>query len=617
VCLLGVAAVGDPARAADPTPLRSRARLIVRERAGLAREALQRALRGQGATRIDRVAQLGASIVEVPEGELAAARSALRRSGLFTSVEPDAVAVIAEDPNDPDYAAQWGLARINVPLAWEVSSGSGTVVGVVDTGVEASHPDLQGQLLPGYDFVNNDGDPADDNGHGTRMAGVIAARRNNALGIAGIAPDARVLPIKAADAQGYGLYSDIANGIVYAVDHGAQVVNLSVVGPVQSTLLLDAVTYAAAHDAVVVAASGNSGTSTPGYPAASPGVVAVGATDADDLRASFSVYGAWLGLTAPGVDIATTTLNGNYTGSTGTSPAAAFASGVFALLFAAEPTLSRSEAIARVEDNALDLGSDGWDPYYGWGRVDAYAALVPGQADPPVPDQTAPTISLLSPGKGSLLWGAAAVDVAANDNVAVARVDLHIDGEWYASATLPPYSFVVAAASFSPGPHKLRAYAYDTSGNWRRTKARRVSFTPGAGLLVEHATIRAASVSIKARFALPAGTSFDPTLDHLIMDLTSAGGTVLSAAASAGSFAVSGPRMQSTLTPAVPAEGTVRVTAIDCGDQSLYMLKIKARNLDGMTSQQPLMNLALDIGGAQLSQSLPFRAKATGTLVYP
>jgi hypothetical protein len=618
VLLSGVIATTASAAAADMGQPQLGGRLVVRERAGLGRAALQRALAKTGAARVDELAQLGATIVQVPEHELRAAQAALRRSGLFISVEPDYIATIAEAPNDPYYNAQWALARIGAESAWEHSSGAGVVVAVVDTGVEAGHPDLQGQLLAGYDYINNDGDPADDHGHGTRMTGIIVARRNNALGGAGIAPDARVIPIKALDHTGNGPYSAVASGIVYAVDHGARVINLSLVGPSQSTVMQNAVDYAVEHDVVVVAASGNYGTNVPGYPAAAPGAVAVGATNDFDSRASFSVYGAWLSFAAPGVEVLTTTLNGDYTGSTGTSPAAAVGSAIFALLFGANPNMPRAEAIARVQDGAVDVGPDGWDPYYGWGRADAYAALVPGQSSTPPPDGTAPTISVLSPTKGSLVWGMVPVDIAANDNVGIARVELWVDGQWYAQATAPPYSFVVDAAELSPGKHKLRAYAYDTSGNWSRTKSHKLMLTPGAGMLVKSAVAKPTSLSIKAQFALPDGIPFDPMSNAMTLELTAGSGTVLSATAEAGTFTVNSTgKMRGTLSPDSPGDGTVRMTAKHTGTQPIYTIKIKATDLSGMASPQALMNLALNLDGIQLSQSLTFRAKPSGALVYP
>lgn len=606
----------DAARAvnspAPPVP----GRLVLRARGGLATEALQRVLNVAGARRIESVNGVEGTVVEADPGTLLAVADSLRRSGLFSSVERDQRVRIAE-PNDTYYQSQWALPRGGVPAAWALSSGAGVTVAVVDTGVDASHPDLRGQLLPGYDFLNDDPYPNDDNGHGTRMSGIVGAACNNGEGICGVAPGAMVLPIKSLDAQGYGPYSAVANGIVYAVDHGARVVNLSLVGTAPSSILQAAVDYAAAHDVIVVAAAGNFGTDVPGYPAASSGAVAVAAINDADGHPSFSNSGPWVSVSAPGVDVVTTS-PGGYATSTGTSPAAAFSSGVFALLLAANPALNRADAIARVQAGAVDLGASGWDPYFGWGRVDAYGALVPGQVGAPPPDGTPPTISILSPTKGSLQSNMVAVDVAANDNVAIGRVELFVDNRWYATMTAPPYSFVIDAGKMAAGDHKLRAYAYDTSNNVAKTRNVKVSFTPGTGLLVTHTVVKASSVSVSGKFALPADVAFNPSMDDVVVTLSSADGTILSAVAKAGSFNVSGSgKMQGIMSPSVPSTGSVRLTAKgDVGDQPLYTFKLRASNLSGMSARHPLMNLGIAVGGIQLSQSLPCRAKGS-TFLYP
>jgi thermitase len=613
VVLCGVSSIAD---AAPPRAERLAGRLVVRERAGLSARALDRTLRAAGVRRLARVAELDANVIEADDAELAAIEATLRRSGVFRSVERDYVAH-ATELNDLYFQSQWGLARVGAPASWTLSSGAGVTVAVLDSGVELTHPDLLGHLQPGYDFINDDSDPDDDNGHGTRMTGIIAATQNNAIGISGVAPQAQILPVKVLDAEGNGPYSVVASGIAYAVDHGARVLNLSLAGTAPSSVLQAAIDYATAHDVVLVAASGNAGNDVPTYPAAASGAVAVGAINSSDQRAYFSNYGAWLSFAAPGDGIVTTTRGGLYGGSSGTSPAAAFGSGVFALLFGAHPTMSRSEAIARVEAGTVDLGSNGWDPYFGEGRADAYAALVPGQHGAPIPDAADPEIKIVSPAKDSLVSGMVPIDIAATDDVAIARVDLFVDDRYVATASTPPYGFVLDAGDYGQGVHKLRAYAYDTAGNSTKSRNHKLSFTSGVGLLVSSAKARSASLSITAKFALPAGTSFDPAQDAVTVSVTSAQGTVLSATVEAGSLIASGSgKMQGTVRANVPTVGSVRITAKPSGDQAIYSFKLKASNLSGMTALSPQMNLAVQVGDAQLSQSLPFRAKGT-TLIYP
>jgi Subtilase family/Bacterial Ig domain len=544
---------------------------------------------------------------------------ALRRSGLFSAVERDYVAEVAEIPNDPYFSSQWGLPKIAAPLSWELSSGSPAApVALLDTGVDASHPDLAGQLLPGYDFVNGDADPSDDNGHGTRMAGIIAALRDNGEGISGVAPGTRILPVKVLGSDGTGLYSAVASGITYAVDHGARIVNLSLVGSAPSDLLQSAIDYATAHGVVTVAASGNSGSSDPTYPAASNGVVAVGATNWQDERPAFSNYGDWVALSAPGEDVVTTSLGGTYASSTGTSPAAAFTSGAFALLLAADPGLTRQEAINRMLAGAADLGSTGWDPYFGWGRVDSYAALVPGQVGSPGPDSKRPEVGITSPTKGSLVYGMVPVDLSVSDDQGIGRVELFVDNRLYATATSAPFGFVVDATTFAPGKHKLRAYAYDLSGNSARSKQVNVSFTPGVGLLVTRAKTRSNSASISALFALPEGTYFDSSRDTVSVQLSGAGGVVLFASAEPAQMqARSASAAKASVDPSIPGSGNVRLSLSQNGGKPVYNLRISAAQLTGMEPSSLQMDLTLQVGTSVLSQSLLFRAKKSDLFVYP
>jgi thermitase len=592
-------------------------RLVLRARVGLTIDAFHGILQRVGARHVSALESLGATVIEAAAEDLTDIQAALRRSGYFKSVERDYTVHIAEDPNDIYYGAQWGMPRIGVPAAWHLSSGAGVIVAVVDTGIDAQHPDLQGSVLPGHDFVNADADAQDDHGHGTRMSGIIGAHRNNLEGIAGVAPDVQLLPVKALDAGGSGAYSDVAAGIVYAVDQGARVVNLSLAGPVPSDLLQAAVDYASLHDVAVVAAAGNAGANAPAYPAATTGVVAVSAVDAYDAHPGFSNSGAWIAFAAPGVDIVTTTLGASYASSSGTSPAAAFGSAVFALLFAAEPALGRGEAIARVQNGAVDLGTQGWDAYFGSGRIDAYAALLPGGTAAPPPDEAAPQVALLSPAAHSLVWGMVPVDIAASDDVGVTRVELFIDNRRFATATAAPYQFVIDASGLVPGQHKLRAYAYDASENVAKTKTRKISVTAGTGLLVGHAVAKSTSLTISAKFALPPGTGFDPRVDDLVITLSSAAGTVLSATAHAGALTeVSTGKMLGTIAPAVPSTGSVRMATRGAGDQPVYSLKVRASHLSGMSSLQTLMNFAVNAAGAQLSQSVTLRRKGSA-LIYP
>ncbi len=466
-----------------------RGQLVVRARAGLPSHLRRRLFAQHDTQEIGRIEALGASILRVPRTRLRRVAQGLRRSGYFKSVEPDYQASAAQIPNDPEFKHQWGLSKIKVPQAWDVTTGSSAItIAIVDSGIDATHPDLTNQVGAGYDFVNDDADPADDNGHGTRMAGIVAGEAFNGTGIAGVAPLCRLLPVKVLNSTAQGSYSAIASGIIFAADQGVRVINLSLTGPASAAIMESAVNYATARGVVVVAAAGNDGSSGPGYPAAYPNVVAVGASDAVDAIPAFSNSGSWLALAAPGVEILTTNRISSsgfvYATTTGTSPATAFVSGAFALLFSARPELSSASALAALTETARDLRSKGWDPYAGWGRINVAAALTavaPPGATPvptPPPDRVAPRVSITAPARNVVVSGDIAVDIAASDNVGVTRVELLADNRTMANDTAPPFSFIWDATTVSPGRHTLRARAYDAAGNAKLSKRLRVRVAP-------------------------------------------------------------------------------------------------------------------------------------------
>jgi thermitase len=276
------------------------------------------------------------SVLDVPEKDSAAIMESLRASGLFSFVERDYYARTAAVPNDPSFASQWHLAAIQAPQAWDLSTGSsGIISAVIDSGVDATHPDLASKIRTDidYDYVNNDSTAQDDNGHGTHVAGISAAITNNSTGIAGMCPNCSILPVKVLDASGSGTYSAIASGIRYAADKGAKVINMSLGGSAGSTTLSDAVNYANGKGVLLACAAGNSNTSAASYPAYYSACVAVAATDSSDNRASFSNYGSWVDTSAPGVSIYATYWNNTYSTLSGTSMATPHVAGLAGLLF--------------------------------------------------------------------------------------------------------------------------------------------------------------------------------------------------------------------------------------------------------------------------------------------
>jgi len=342
----------------------------------------------------------------------------LRKNPMVEYAEPNYVAEAFMVPNDPYYSYQWHFhgvdeGGIDMEPAWDIATGDGVIVAVIDTGIRVGSDLANTKFVQGYDFVNDDNDPVDDNGHGTHVAGTIAQSTNNNEGVAGVAFNAYLMPVKVLDANGYGNYADIVDGIYYAVDHGANIISMSLGGSSGSSALEDAVAYAYNHGVTVIAAAGNDDTNQISYPAAYDNyVIAVGATQYDKTRAPYSNYGSSLDLVAPGgntdVDqngdgygdgILQQTFQVTWTGSIqwgyyfyqGTSMATPHVSGVAALLYSLGVT-SPDEIRNILQSTAIDLGDPGWDQYYGWGLINAYAAVQAaqggggGENQPPVAD---------------------------------------------------------------------------------------------------------------------------------------------------------------------------------------------------------------------------------------
>lgn len=343
------------------------------------------------------IAQMGGQLVTWMHQINVAEVSLPAQNGMVASAQPfmgnEAVTFAEADlqvsatsyvPNDPDFSdatMRYGLDDVQALDAWDVITGSPEIViAVVDSGIKLDHPEFVGRLAPGYDFIDNDDQPNDESGHGTHVAGVIAAGLDNKQGLAGVCPNCRLMPVRVLNDRNLGSWSQLAKGILFAVDNGARVINLSLGSSISSETLSVSIEYAVERGVVVIAAAGNYGSDKPFYPAASVGVIAVGATTIDGERWSKSDFGSYIDLTAPG-DLIYSTYNKldnlyhGYTYMSGTSMAAPFVSGVAGLLISMEPKLTAAEVTAALEKGADDFGPTGWDADYGHGRVNAYTSL--------------------------------------------------------------------------------------------------------------------------------------------------------------------------------------------------------------------------------------------------
>lgn len=316
--------------------------------------------------------------------DVPAALAALRAAPGVRFAEPDLGTRAARTPNDPLFRDQWALVATRVPKAWDRTTG-GVLVAVLDSGVDPAHPDLVGKVRAGGDFVDGDDDPVDEQGHGTAVAGVIAARSNDRSGVAGASWGATLLAERVLDHDGVGSACAVAVGMVDAADAGAKVLNLSLGGPGLGqcpSVYRYAVDYAADQGAAVVAATGNDATAEDNptnYPAACDGVIAVGATDRSGRRASFSSYGPHVDLVAPGQEVLVVHREGagdyGWALGSGTSFAAPLVAGVAALVLARTPGLTPVQLEQRLVSTAKDLGKKGRDDGTGAGLLDAARAV--------------------------------------------------------------------------------------------------------------------------------------------------------------------------------------------------------------------------------------------------
>ncbi len=408
----------------------------------------------------------------------------LRRLPFVRYVEPDPIDAV----HIADDTLEYGVDNIDAEVVWGGSQGATTVipgqggagarVAVLDTGIDCGHEDLAGGCVYGANF-SGAAQPFDDHGHGTHVAGIIAARANG-VGTIGVAPESTVYAVKVLAANGSGALSWVAAGIDWAVANGMDVISMSLGATQTSQALSDAVAAAHAAGVLVVAAAGNSGCcNTVGYPAKLPGAMAVGAVDAADVIASFSSTGPEVDVTAPGVAVRAPVPTGTctlcdpsgYKVLNGTSMATPHVAGVAALL------MSRGraswEAWNMIVNSAHDLGAPGHDSQYGHGRVDALAAIDadPGEPPPPPPpvDNVAPSVVITSPPNWVTVRKGTVVPIlaSASDNVGVVRVEFYVDGVGKCVDTTPPFS-----CNWTVGTQRglliyfLEALAFDAAGNY-------------------------------------------------------------------------------------------------------------------------------------------------------
>ncbi len=402
-------------------------------------------------------------IVTVPDWAAALARFELAPLASFIETDRALPPVIV--PNDSQFPAEWHLQQIQAPAAWDITPGSsGITVAVLDTGVDPYHPELT-RTVPGWNIYDGNSNTADVYGHGTAVAGTVAAATDNGVGVASVCWYCLLMPVRISGPDGWAFQSTAAQGLIWAADHGARVANISYEFS-DSPSVQEAAGYFQARGGVVTIAAGNGGAFLSA--ADNPNVLTVSATSYGDAMASWSNIGPIVDLAAPGVDIFSTLNGGSIGAVSGTSFAAPIVAGIAALVLSADPSLSGAAVQQILKASADDAGPAGKDPQYGAGRVNAWRAVqlaAGGYVPPPIDDRTPPTVQILSPGDQQTISGNVLIKAIASDDVRVARIEFYIDGvlEWISSDTVLADRW--NTRKVRSGPHLLTAKAIDVSGN--------------------------------------------------------------------------------------------------------------------------------------------------------
>lgn len=440
--------------------------ILVSPKAGVSAQQLDKVLNKHAAKVKNKLNSINVFEVSVPVKAEEALVRALSNNRQIKFAELDRYIAPTYIANDTYYTPAWHLHKLNVPASWDLSEGAGITIAIADSGVRVSHVDLKDNIstIPGYNFYDNNSDITDVHGHGTAVASTAAGVTNNGLGVSAIAGKAKILPIRISDPAGYGLYSAMANAITYAANNGARVLNCSYGGGANSSVIQSAANYMVSKGGVVVWSAGNDNADLGFYD--NPNILLISATDQNDVRTSWSSFGPYVDLAAPGTGIyvARYTSDTSYGTAAGTSFSAPITAGIVAQMLSVNPKLGFKDVESILKSTAVDLGDPGEDIYYGAGRVDAYAAVLKAKNTVAV-DTVSPVVTFNNVSAGKVLTGSPLISVSATDNVAVKEVGLYLTNTLVDYEVQPPYDFIVDTTKFTNGSYTLAAKAVDMAGN--------------------------------------------------------------------------------------------------------------------------------------------------------
>jgi len=462
--------------------------ILVKFKQGTSQQEIDKQINSHSAKILKKLDKLDVLTLKVPEAVQDIILTALSKNPNVEFAEPDYYAKVLSIPNDTFFDKQWGLenigqtingvagktdADIDAPTAWDTAQ-SGVKVAILDCGINESHPDLASKVVDRKDFTNSASGTNDIYGHGTHVAGIVAAVTNNSDGVAGVCPGCLLLNGKVLDDSGSGAYSWIANGIIWAADNGAKVINMSLGGPSSSTTLGNAVNYAWSKGVVVVAAAGNSNNSSYTYPAAYTNSIAVAATDNQDNRAYFSSYGSnWVDIAAPGVFVFSTWKDAKsnvspqpecygtvcYKYASGTSMSTPIVAGVAGLVWTSIYNQSASSVRSRIELTADQITGTG--TFWSAGRVNAASAVLQ------IVDTEKPAVSITNPLNNSFVSRGKTITISAtaSDNVGVKKVEFYINNSLLYTDTTNPYTSSWRIPNIRNVTYIIKVVAYDLSDN--------------------------------------------------------------------------------------------------------------------------------------------------------
>ncbi len=423
--------------------------------------------------------EIGLTVLTIESGSHKQIAQTIAKSRLVESIHKNYEYVPSMLPDDPFFSEQDYLEVAGVVEAWSLTTGSADIItAIVDTGADPTHPDLVDKIIDGWNVFDNNADFSDSAGHGTRVAGVLAAAGNNGLGVSGVARDNPLLVIRATNAEGKGTSRHIAAGILWAVSRGAKVINVSF-APLWSNRVVQAAAEKAFNQgALVVISAGNGGgfSQAQGYEQS----LFVGALSDSTQIASFSDQGPFVDLAAPGTDIRTTSIGGQYAFADGTSFAAPIVSGIAALAWSVNPDLRPATISRLIISNAIDLGVAGDDDVFGRGAINAADVVTQASRTAFLPDNSPPIVQIESPSDGATLSGREFVTINATDPWGVADVVMSIGGVAHATDTLPPYRFLVDTNDFEAGQYNIDFIATDLAGNRSAPVSMVLNLTPEA-----------------------------------------------------------------------------------------------------------------------------------------